>query len=91
MVAMSEQRGVEKYVMSEVPYKSADFGSFVCGLADDTPPFLLFCDNAPIHRAIVANRRIDLTGTEIAFNLPREPDLNCIEKLFLVLKTAYRK
>ena len=91
MVGISKEYGVEAVVLKNSSFKAVDFCDFVCKIADKNNNFVVFCDNASIHKCILAKRAIELRGVRIIYNLVRTPDLNCIEKLFRAVKLVYRR
>ena len=51
----------------------------------------MFCDNAAIHKSVLAKRAFETVGIRLIYNIVRKPLLNCIEKFWLAIKQVYRR
>ena len=53
-------------------------------------PFCLFCDQAPVHKAIVVRNLCAELQITLMLNIPYSPQFNCIELCFAVVKQYFK-
>jgi len=91
IAAVSEQHGVEAWLMYSRPINSAMFSKIIDEIKENGDRFVMFGDNCSIYKSKKTIKIIKQKKTEIIFNIPYMPILNPIERVFSIIKNKYKR
>ena len=88
MVAVSEDKGFEGYLLHPKSISAPQFIDFLKSLSAmyDEKPFAVFLDNLAVHKTKEVMETYERLNIKPIFNVPYSPQFNGIESYFSLLK-----
>jgi hypothetical protein len=91
VAAVSMEYGLEAYQLHKYSVTSKRFLRILPSLKRIGPDFVLFGDSASWHRSKLVKKRLERENLNFIYNIKCQPDLNAIEKVFLMIKTKFKR
>jgi hypothetical protein len=85
------EHGLEAYQLHKSSVNSKRFLRIIPSLQRIDKKFALFGDNATWMNSIAAKNRYIKEGLDFVYNIKGQPELNPIEKMFLMIKTRFKR
>ena len=93
VAAISEEAGLEAFLLHPRSISTCEFLTFVQGLSDrfEGKEFCMFLDNLQVHKTKEVEDLCRQLNVQQIFNVPYSPDFNGIETYFSLLKGEYKR
>lgn len=93
IVGITEEEGLEAFIIRKKPVKSQDFVQFLHVLRNQNAShrLVVFCDNARVHHSRQVGAACRRLNMELLFNVPYAPELNGIEIFWSLRKRLFKK
>ena len=93
IAAVSEDSGLEGFVIHPKSISTPEFVAFVQQLSDKfgDGEFCMFMDNLQVHKTEEVNQVCQERKVQKIFNVPYSPDFNGIESYFSLLKSEFKR
>ena len=93
LAGISEEQGLEHYMIKSRVISSDDFIEFLKVLRINNPKdqLTIFMDNLPAHKSRKVQDQLKELKMDQIFNVPYSPQFNGIERYWFLLKQEYKK